>query len=74
MVILKATNTKTKETVVLPPFKLPPSLKRLAIQDTAVEARHFAATYALFRVCSMKNIHMMLHRPTAIFGRKSSKN
>ena len=60
MVILKATNTKTKETVALPPFKLPPSLKHLAIQDTAVEARHFAATYALFRVCSMKNIHMML--------------
>ena len=60
MVILKATNPKTRETVVLPPFKLPPSLKHLAVQPTAVEARHFAATYALFRVCSMKNIHMML--------------
>ena len=60
MVILKATNPKTRETVVLPPFKLPPSLKQLAVQPTAVEARHFAATYALFRVCSMKNIHMML--------------
>ena len=60
MVILKATNPKTRETVVLPPFKLPPSLKHLAVQSTAVEARHFAATYALFRVCSMKNIHMML--------------
>ena len=60
MVILKATNPKTRETVVLPPFKLPMSLKQLAIQPTAVEARHFAATYALFRVCSMKNIHMML--------------
>jgi ATP-dependent RNA helicase DHX57 len=60
MVILKAINQKTRETVVLPPFKLPPSLKHLAVQDTAVEARHFAATYALFRVCSMKNIHMML--------------
>jgi ATP-dependent RNA helicase DHX57 len=27
---------------------------------TALEAKHVAATYALFRVCSMKNIHTML--------------
>ena len=60
MVILKGTNPKTKETIVLPSFKLPPSHKQLAVQPTAVEARHFAATYALFRVCSMRNIHMML--------------
>ncbi|KAI9671488.1 MAG: hypothetical protein M1817_003539 [Caeruleum heppii] len=60
MVILKATNTKTRETMTLPSFKLPPTHKHLAIQATAVEARHFAATYALFRVSSMKNIHMML--------------
>ena len=60
MVILKATNPKTKETIVLPSFKLPPSHKHLAVQPTALEARHFAATYALFRVCSMRNIHMML--------------
>ena len=60
MVILKVTNPKTKELVVLPSFKLPPTHKDLAIQPTAVEARHFAATYALFRVCSMRNIHMML--------------
>lgn len=60
MVILKATNPKTKETVVLPSLKLPPSHKHLAVQPTALEARHFAATYALFRVCSMRNIHMML--------------
>lgn len=60
MVVLKATNPKTKETVVLPSFKLPPSHKHLAVQPTALEARHFAATYALFRVCSMRNIHMML--------------
>ena len=60
MVILKATNLKTKETIVLPSFKLPPSHKHLAVQPTALEARHFAATYALFRVCSMRNIHMML--------------
>ena len=60
MVILKATNPKTKETIVLSSFKLPPSHKHLAVQPTALEARHFAATYALFRVCSMRNIHMML--------------
>ena len=60
MVILKATSPKTKEIIVLPSFKLPPSHKQLAVQPTALEARHFAATYALFRVCSMRNIHMML--------------
>lgn len=53
-------NSKTKETVVLPPFTLPPSLAKIALQPTAVEARHFAATYALFRVCNMRNIHMAL--------------
>jgi ATP-dependent RNA helicase DHX57 len=60
MVILKAKNPKTQELSTLPPFKLPPSHKHLAIKPTALEARHFAATYALFRVCSMRNIHMML--------------
>ena len=30
------------------------------MQPTAIEARHFAATYTLFRVCNMRNIHMML--------------
>ena len=60
MVILKAINPKTKESSTLPPFKLPPTHKHLAIQPTAVEARHLAATYALFRVCSMRNVHMML--------------
>ena len=59
-VILKATNLKIRETTTLPPFQLPLDLKHLARQPSAVEARHFAATYALFRVCSMKNIHMML--------------
>ncbi|MDI1489477.1 MAG: putative ATP-dependent RNA helicase ucp12 [Ramalina farinacea] len=59
-VILRAKNPKTQETITLPPFMLPPEMKHLALQPSAVEARHFAATYALFRVCSMKNIHMML--------------
>ncbi|KHJ30770.1 putative p-loop containing nucleoside triphosphate hydrolase [Erysiphe necator] len=60
MVILKARNPKTKELEVLPPFKLPTTHKHLAIKPSALEARHFAATYGLFRVCSMRNIHMML--------------
>ncbi|KAI4232954.1 MAG: hypothetical protein L6R40_007234 [Gallowayella cf. fulva] len=59
-VILRTTDPKTKETMTLAPFVLPPSYKDVATQPTAVEARHFAATYALFRVCSMRNIHMML--------------
>lgn len=60
MVILKAKNPKTQQLTPLPPFKLPPTHKHLAFKETALEARHFAATYALFRVCSMRNIHMML--------------
>ena len=59
-VLLKSTDPKTKETVTLPPFVLPSTYKDVAAQSTAVEARHFAATYALFRVCSMRNVHMML--------------
>ncbi|KAF8853678.1 ATP-dependent RNA helicase-like protein A [Acephala macrosclerotiorum] len=60
MVILKSKNPKTQELVQLQPFKLPPTHKHLAAKPTTLEARHFAATYALFRVCSMRNIHMML--------------
>ncbi|KAL2075190.1 hypothetical protein VTL71DRAFT_132 [Oculimacula yallundae] len=60
MVILKWKNLKTHELVQLQPFKLPPTHKHLAAKPTALEARHFAATYGLFRVCSMRNIHMML--------------
>ena len=60
MVILKAINPKTKELQSLPPIGLPPSHRHLITRPTAVEARHAAACYALFRVCSMRNIHMML--------------
>lgn len=60
MVILKAKNPKTQEVVPLSPFKLPPTHKHLAEKATFLEAKHFAAAYALFRVCSMRNIHMML--------------
>ncbi|KAI9793904.1 MAG: hypothetical protein M1816_007156 [Peltula sp. TS41687] len=59
-VILKAINPKTSEMTTLPQLRLPASHKDLAAQATAVEARHFAATYALFRVCSMRNVHMAL--------------
>ena len=60
MVILKWKNPKTQELITLPPFKLPPTHKHLAMKPTALEARHFAATYAIFRVNSMQNIHMTL--------------
>ncbi|KAI1376535.1 P-loop containing nucleoside triphosphate hydrolase protein [Hypoxylon crocopeplum] len=57
---LSAKHPKTHETQKIPPFKLPPDYKHLMTKETALEARHAAATYALFRVCSMKNIHTTL--------------
>lgn len=60
MVTLSAKNPKTQEMTRLAPFKLPPSHVHLAFKPTALEAKHFAATYALFRVCSMKNMNMIL--------------
>ncbi|KAK5791560.1 hypothetical protein VI817_006869 [Penicillium citrinum] len=59
-VTLKRIDPKTKELTVLPPMKVPQSHKELATQSTALEARHFAAAFALFRVCNMRNLHMML--------------
>ncbi|OJJ51201.1 hypothetical protein ASPZODRAFT_56516 [Penicilliopsis zonata CBS 506.65] len=59
-VILKKIDPKTREMTALPPMKLPPSHKQLAAQQTALEARHFAAAFALYRVCNMRNIHMMM--------------
>ncbi|PGH32069.1 hypothetical protein GX50_05138 [[Emmonsia] crescens] len=59
-VILKKTNPKTKETITLPPMRLPLPQQHLAACPTAMEARHFAAAYALFRVCNMRNLHMMM--------------
>ncbi|KAL2119537.1 hypothetical protein VTJ04DRAFT_6498 [Mycothermus thermophilus] len=59
-VSLSCKNPKTGETTKLPPFKLPPSHAHLAYKPTALEAKHFAATYALYRVCSMKNLHLTL--------------
>jgi len=59
-VTLSKTDPKTLEVTTIPPFELPPSHVQLADRPSALEARHFAATYALFRVSSMKNIHMTL--------------
>jgi ATP-dependent RNA helicase DHX57 len=59
-VILRAIHPKTREKTTLPPVKFPKQHQEIAAQETAVEARHFAATYALFRVSSMKNLHMMM--------------
>ncbi|KAI0023561.1 P-loop containing nucleoside triphosphate hydrolase protein [Xylariomycetidae sp. FL0641] len=57
---LSAKNPKTQEVQRLPPFKLPKEHLHLITKPTALEAKHAAATYALFRVCSMKNIHTTL--------------
>ncbi|KAK5630812.1 hypothetical protein RRF57_006527 [Xylaria bambusicola] len=57
---LSAKNPKTQEVTKVPPFKIHPDQKHLVTRETALEARHAAATYALFRVCSMKNIHTTL--------------
>ncbi|KXJ93064.1 P-loop containing nucleoside triphosphate hydrolase protein [Microdochium bolleyi] len=59
-VSLSSKNPKTQETQKLPPFKIPPDHKHLVTMPTELEGRHAAATYALFRVCSMKNIHTTL--------------
>ncbi|KAK3378370.1 P-loop containing nucleoside triphosphate hydrolase protein [Podospora didyma] len=59
-VSLSARNPKTHEIVKLPPFKLPPSHVHLAYRHTALEAKHVAATFALYRVCSMKNLTISL--------------
>jgi len=59
-VVLSAKNPKTQEVTKLPPFKLAPEHKHLVTRETPLEAKHAAATYALFRVCSMKNIHTTL--------------
>ncbi|KAI1192024.1 DEAD/DEAH box helicase [Nemania serpens] len=60
MVQLGAKNPKTQELSKIPPFKIHPDYKHLVTRETMLEAKHAAATYALFRVCSMKNIHTTL--------------
>ncbi|KAG5979395.1 hypothetical protein E4U55_005203 [Claviceps digitariae] len=59
-VTLSAKDLKTQQLTKLDPFKIPASHKHLLLRETALEAKHAAATYALFRVCSMQNKHMVL--------------
>ncbi|KOS18541.1 putative ATP-dependent RNA helicase ucp12 [Escovopsis weberi] len=59
-VTLSAKDPKTQLTTTLEPFKIPPTHKHLLLRETALEAKHAAATYALFRVCSMQNKHTVL--------------
>jgi len=46
---------KTQEFTKLAPFRIPDSHKELLCKPTPLEARHYGATYALFRVCSTQN-------------------
>lgn len=59
-VTLSAKDPKTQEVTRLEPFRIPATHKHLVLRDTALEAKHAAATYALFRVCNMQNKHMVL--------------
>ncbi|KAF2762708.1 P-loop containing nucleoside triphosphate hydrolase protein [Pseudovirgaria hyperparasitica] len=59
-VIMKTVHPKTQEVTVLPAMEVPPAYRKLSCQSSAVEARHFAAAYALFRVANMRNVHMMM--------------
>ncbi|KAF6831859.1 ATP-dependent RNA helicase ucp12 [Colletotrichum plurivorum] len=59
-VTIAAKDLKTRELTTLEPFKIHPDHKQLVTRPTALEARHCAATYALFRVCSMQNKHTVL--------------
>lgn len=59
-VTLSAKDPKTQQMTKLEPFKIPATHKHLIMRETAIEAKHAAATYALFRVCSMQNKHTVL--------------
>ncbi|KAJ9650970.1 putative ATP-dependent RNA helicase ucp12 [Neophaeococcomyces mojaviensis] len=55
-VTLSKTDPKTRETTTLPTFRTPQALIAASEEPSALEARHFAAAYALFRISSMKNM------------------
>ncbi|KAF2225717.1 hypothetical protein BDZ85DRAFT_257954, partial [Elsinoe ampelina] len=55
-VILRHKHPKTGEITALPPIQVPKEKREISVHETAVEARHFAATWALFRVGSGKNL------------------
>lgn len=55
--VLSWKNPKTSETITV---KYHPPKELVKPQETALEARHYAATYALHRLAFHKNIHMVL--------------
>ncbi|ODV84397.1 hypothetical protein CANARDRAFT_8750 [[Candida] arabinofermentans NRRL YB-2248] len=55
--VLSWKNPKTQETITVR-MSSPPSI--IKPEETPLEARHYAATYALHRIASDKNIHMVL--------------
>lgn len=59
-VTLSRKDPKTQEVTTVPPFRMPDSLISRSEEPSALEARHFAATYALFRISSMKSMSMAL--------------
>jgi len=59
-VTLSKTDPKTRELITLPTFRTPKELVAASEEPSALEARHFAAAYALFRISSMKNLSMAL--------------
>lgn len=59
-VIFRHKNPKTQEVTQLPAFSLPPDMRHVGARETAVEARHFAAAFALFRVASGRNLSMAM--------------
>lgn len=59
-VTLSWKNPKTQETIKV---RMNPPADLIQPQETALEARHYAATYALHRIASEKNIHMVLPTP-----------
>ncbi|PNS19384.1 hypothetical protein CAC42_2561 [Sphaceloma murrayae] len=59
-VILRQKNPKTGEVTGLPTIALPRERQELGARETAVEARHFAAAWALYRISSGKNLSMAL--------------
>ncbi|KIW64157.1 hypothetical protein PV04_09111 [Phialophora macrospora] len=59
-VVLSKTDPKSGEITKLPPFQLPATDVHLADQPSALEARHLAAAYTLYRLQSMKNLSMAL--------------
>jgi ATP-dependent RNA helicase DHX57 len=61
-VIIRQKNPKTGEITALPPIHPPKTYfeSGKGVQESAVEARHFAAAYALYRVGNTKNLSMAL--------------